>query len=76
MAKAAKYMNNDCRVYTLLGDGEIAEGECWEAFMFAAHYNLDDFCAIIDLNGLQIDGATKKARNLQAATTSQLLQQV
>ncbi len=64
MAKAAKYMNKtDVRVYTLLGDGEIAEGEVWEAFMFAAHYKLDNFCAVIDLNGLQIDGATKDVMN-------------
>ncbi len=64
MAKAAKYMNkNDVNVYCLLGDGEIAEGEVWEAFMFAAHFNLDNLCAIIDLNGLQIDGATKDVMN-------------
>ena len=61
MAKAAKYMNKkDVRVYTLLGDGEIDEGEVWEAFMFAAHYALDNLCVIIDINGLQIDGPTKK----------------
>jgi len=63
MAKAAKYMGKDTRVYSLLGDGEIAEGQVWEAFMFAAHYNLDNFCAIIDLNGLQIDGPTKVVMN-------------
>ena len=57
MALAAKYQKKDCRVYTLLGDGEIQEGQVWEACMFAAHYNLDNFCAIIDNNGLQIDGA-------------------
>ncbi len=59
MAKAAKYMGNPCRVYTLLGDGEIEEGQVWEAFMFAANYKLDNFVAIIDKNGLQIDGPTK-----------------
>ena len=64
MAKAAKLMGKDnVRVYCMLGDGEIAEGEVWEAFLFAAHYNLDNFCAIIDLNGLQIDGATKDVMN-------------
>ena len=64
MAKAAKLQGRDnIRVYTLLGDGEIAEGEVWEAFLFAAHYKLDNFCAIIDLNGLQIDGATKDVMN-------------
>lgn len=56
MAKAAKYMNKDINVYTLLGDGEIEEGQVWEAFMFAKQYNLDNLCVIIDSNGLQIDG--------------------
>ena len=57
MALAAKYQGKNCRVYTLLGDGEIQEGQVWEACMFAAHYKLDNFCAIVDNNGLQIDGA-------------------
>ena len=56
MALAAKHMGKTNRVYTLLGDGEIQEGQCWEAFMFAAHYKLDNFVAVIDNNGLQIDG--------------------
>jgi len=56
MALAAKYQGKDCRVYTLLGDGEIQEGQVWEACMFAAHYKLDNFCVIVDNNGLQIDG--------------------
>lgn len=56
MAKAAKYMDKDINVYTLLGDGEIEEGQVWEAFMFAKQYNLDNLCVIIDCNGLQIDG--------------------
>ena len=56
MALAARHMGKACRVYTLLGDGEIQEGQVWEAFMFAAHYKLDDLCAVIDNNGLQIDG--------------------
>ncbi len=59
MAKAAKYQKQDINVYALLGDGEIAEGQVWEAFMFAAHYKLDNLCVIIDLNGLQIDGRTR-----------------
>lgn len=64
MAKAAKYLGqNDVHVYTLLGDGEIAEGECWEAFLFAAHYKLDNLCVIVDVNGLQIDGSTKQVMN-------------
>ncbi len=56
MALASKHQGKTNRVYTLLGDGEIQEGQCWEAFMFAAHYKLDNFVAIIDNNGLQIDG--------------------
>ena len=57
MALGAKYKKQDVRVYTLLGDGELQEGEVWEAAMFAAHYKLDDLCLLADLNGLQIDGA-------------------
>lgn len=56
MAKAAKLQNKDFRVYTLLGDGEIQEGQVWEALMFGAHYKLDNFCVVVDNNGLQIDG--------------------
>ena len=63
MAKAAKYLGKDTRVYAILGDGEIAEGEVWEAFMFSAHYKLDNLCVIIDLNGLQIDGRTVDVMN-------------
>lgn len=66
MAKAAKYLGKEnVRVYTLLGDGEIQEGQCWEAFMFAAHYHLDNLCVIIDLNGLQIDGAVQDVMNIE-----------
>ncbi len=60
MALAAKYKNKDCRVYTLLGDGEIEEGEVWESFMFAHHYKLDNLCVIIDNNNLQIDGTVEE----------------
>ena len=60
MALAAKMKNPDVNVYTLLGDGEIEEGECWEAFMFANHYKLDNLCIMIDVNGLQIDGPTSE----------------
>ena len=64
MAKAAKYLHkDDVRVYALLGDGEIEEGEVWEAFLFAAKYKLDNLCVIIDLNGLQIDGPTREVMN-------------
>ncbi len=56
MALSAKHQNKGYRVYTLLGDGEIQEGQVWEACMLAAHYKLDNLCVIIDNNGLQIDG--------------------
>lgn len=56
MALGAKMQNKDFRVYTLLGDGECEEGQVWEACMFAGHRKLDNFCAILDYNGLQIDG--------------------
>ncbi len=56
MALSAKYQNKDYRVYALLGDGEIQEGQVWEACMLAAHYKLDNLCIIVDNNGLQIDG--------------------
>jgi transketolase len=51
-----KIDGSSSRVYCLLGDGEIQEGQVWEAAMTAAHYRLDNLCAIIDNNGLQIDG--------------------
>ena len=60
MALAAKVKGQTNRVYTLLGDGETQEGQVWEACMFAAHYNLDNLCVIIDNNGLQIDGDVSK----------------
>ena len=56
MALSAKKMGKELRVYTLLGDGEIEEGQVWEALMFAHHHKLDNLCVIIDNNGLQIDG--------------------
>jgi transketolase len=56
MALAAKVKGKTNRVYTLLGDGEIQEGQVWEACMFASHYKLDNLCVIVDNNGLQIDG--------------------
>ena len=60
MALAAKVKGKTNRVYTLLGDGEIQEGQVWEACMFASHYKLDNLCVIIDNNGLQIDGNVAK----------------
>ena len=56
MALSGKHYNDGYRVYTILGDGETQEGQVWEAAMFAAHYKLDNLVAILDLNGLQIDG--------------------
>ncbi len=56
MALSAKLSNESYRVYTLLGDGEIQEGQVWEAAMFAGHRKLDNLCVIVDNNGLQIDG--------------------
>ena len=56
MALAAKLDGKNYRVYTLLGDGEIQEGQVWEASMFAGHRKLDNLCVIVDNNGLQIDG--------------------
>lgn len=58
MAMAGKLDGKPYRVYTLLGDGELAEGQVWEAAMSAAKYKLDNLCAIVDVNGLQIDGKT------------------
>ena len=56
MALGAKYQGKDFRVYALMGDGEIQEGQIWEACMAASHYKLDNLLAIVDNNGLQIDG--------------------
>ena len=58
MAIAGKKKGESYRVYCAVGDGEIEEGQIWEAAMFAAHYNLTNLCVIVDLNGLQIDGST------------------
>ena len=63
MALAAKYKKQSNRVYALLGDGELQEGEVWEAAMFAAHYKLDNLCVLADLNGLQIDGPVAEVMN-------------
>lgn len=56
MSLAAKIDKKDYRVYCLMGDGEIQEGNIWEAAMAAAHYKCDNLCAILDYNGFQIDG--------------------
>ncbi len=63
MALAGKLDGKDYRVYTILGDGESEEGQVWEAAMFAAHYKLDNLCAFLDLNRLQIDGPVAEVMN-------------
>ena len=60
MALAGKLDKKDYRVYCILGDGEIEEGQIWEAAMSASHYKLDNLCVIVDNNNLQIDGEISK----------------
>jgi transketolase len=64
LAMGAKLDESSARVYTILGDGELQEGLVWEAVMAAAHYKLDNLVAIIDNNGLQIDGKNEDVINL------------
>ncbi len=63
MAMAAKLDKKDYRVYSILGDGEIQEGQVWEASMAAAHYKLDNLTAFVDYNSLQIDGSIQEVMN-------------
>lgn len=63
MALAGKLDKADWRVYTILGDGEIEEGQVWEAAMFAAHKKLDNLCVIVDNNNLQIDGTLEEVNS-------------
>ena len=63
MALSAKAFGDSYRVYTVIGDGESEEGQVWEAAMFAAHYKLDNLVAIVDFNGLQIDGPIAEVMN-------------
>ena len=63
MALSAKLSGKDYRVYTATGDGELEEGQVWEAAMFAAHYKLDNLTLFVDNNGLQIDGDITKVMN-------------
>ena len=65
MALGLKIDRVDSRVYVLLGDGELQEGQVWEAAMASAHYELDNICAIVDRNGLQIDGAVEDIMNVE-----------
>lgn len=65
MSLAARLDKKDYRVYCLMGDGEIQEGNIWEAAMAASHYKCDNLCGIIDYNGFQIDGKTSDVMNLE-----------
>lgn len=65
MALAAKMDNKDYRTYCIMGDGELQEGSVWEASMAASNYRLDNLCAIIDRNRLQIDGSTENVMALE-----------
>ncbi|HDZ84194.1 MAG TPA: transketolase [Nitrospirae bacterium] len=64
MALGLRLDNNPARVYCIMGDGEIQEGQVWEAAMTAAHYKIDSLCAFVDNNGLQIDGPVEKVMNV------------
>ena len=63
MALSAKISEDKYRVWAILGDGECEEGQVWEAAMFAAHYGLNNLCAFVDFNGLQIDGPVTEVMN-------------
>lgn len=65
MSLAAKVDKKDTRVYCLMGDGELQEGNIWEAAMAASHYKCDNLCGIVDYNGFQIDGRVKDIMNLE-----------
>ncbi|ABY92269.1 transketolase [Thermoanaerobacter brockii subsp. lactiethylicus] len=65
MALAGKLDKKGYRVYVILGDGELQEGQIWEAAMTAAHYKLDNLTAILDFNGLQIDGPNREVKNIE-----------
>jgi transketolase len=65
MSLAAKIDKKDYRVYVLMGDGEIQEGNIWEAAMACSHYKCDNLCAILDYNGFQIDGKVKDVMGLE-----------
>ena len=68
LALAHKLDKAPNRVYALLGDGELQEGQIWEAAMTAAHYKLDNLCALVDNNGLQIDGPVEKVMGVEPIT--------
>lgn len=64
LALASRLQGKSARIFSLLGDGEVQEGQIWEAAMAAAHYRLDNLCVILDHNGLQIDGEVAKVMNV------------
>ncbi len=68
MALAAKHWGDSYRTYCLLGDGEIEEGQVWEAAMFAGNHQLDNLCLIVDNNGLQIDGTIEEVNSANPIT--------
>ncbi|HXY54528.1 MAG TPA: transketolase [Nitrospirota bacterium] len=68
LALAHKLDKSASRIYALLGDGELQEGQIWEAAMTAAHYRLDNVCALVDNNGLQIDGPVEKVMGVEPIT--------
>ena len=65
MALAARLQGSTANAFTLPGHGELDEGECWEAFMLANHYKLDNLCVMVDVNNLQIDGATNNVMSTE-----------
>lgn len=65
MAMGLRLSKLSSRVYCLLGDGELQEGQVWEAAMTSSHYKLDNICAIVDLNGLQIDGPISQVKDIE-----------
>lgn len=66
MALGLRLDKSDSRVYAILGDGELQEGQVWEAVMSAAHFKLDNLCILVDANGLQIDGEVAKVMNVES----------
>lgn len=69
MALGLRYQNNSARVYAMLGDGELQEGQVWEAAMFAAHHNLGNLCAIVDYNKIQSDAFNEEIIKLKPLAT-------
>jgi transketolase len=65
MALGLRLDNNPARIYCIMGDGEIQEGQIWEAAMTAAHYKIDNLCGVVDNNGLQIDGPVEEVMGIK-----------